>query len=134
MKVLCFGTFDGLHPGHEDYFRQAKVLGDHLTVVVARDETVMEVKGRASRLDQDERLRLVQDHGLVDEAHLGFAGDKYQIIEQLQPDVILLGYDQSAFTDRLAEALTSRGLSIDIRRAAAYHPERYKSSKLAEYA
>lgn len=31
-KALAFGTFDGLHEGHEDFFRQAKKFGDNLIV------------------------------------------------------------------------------------------------------
>lgn len=34
IKVLVFGTFDGLHERHIDFFRQAKACGDHLTVIV----------------------------------------------------------------------------------------------------
>ncbi|MSR85598.1 FAD synthase [Candidatus Uhrbacteria bacterium] len=128
--VLCFGTFDGLHPGHEDYFRQAKALAHRLVVIVARDETVQEVKGRASRFDQDARVRSVADHPLVTQALLGQPGDKYDIIQQIRPDVILLGYDQTTFTDRLAEELNRRALVVDIQRAKAYHPEVYKSSKM----
>ena len=45
-KVMVFGTFDYLHEGHKDFFRQAKQYGDELVVVVARDETVKQIKGK----------------------------------------------------------------------------------------
>lgn len=128
--VLCFGTFDGLHPGHEDYFRQARELGERVIVIVALDETVQAVKNHNPRLDQDQRQQVVNDHPLVDEALLGQPGDKYQVIEQVKPNIILLGYDQQAFIDRLETELTERGMKVDIRRASPYHPEEYKSSKL----
>ena len=99
-------------------------------VVVARDETVQEVKRRAARFDQEARLQAVSSHPLVDQALLGLPGDKYEIIEQIKPTVILLGYDQTTFTDRLTEELTARGLTVDMKRAEPYHPEIYKSSKL----
>lgn len=134
MTVMCFGTFDGLHPGHEDYFRQAKALADRLVVIVARDETVEQVKGRRPRFDQHTRVRTVAEHPLVDQALLGLPGDKHQIIERIRPNLILLGYDQMAFTDRLKDALAVRGLQIKIHRAKPFHPEIYKSSKLATYA
>ena len=43
-KVMVFGTFDIFHKGHENFLKQAKKLGDCLTVVVARDETVLKFK------------------------------------------------------------------------------------------
>ena len=44
IKVLVFGTFDIIHPGHVFFLNQAKKLGDFLCVVVSRDETVNELK------------------------------------------------------------------------------------------
>ena len=41
---MLFGTFDGLHEGHFDLFRQAKKYGDYLVVVVARDVNVKKIK------------------------------------------------------------------------------------------
>lgn len=36
-RVMVFGVFDGLHPGHRAFLRQARKKGDKLIVVVARD-------------------------------------------------------------------------------------------------
>lgn len=130
MTVLCFGTFDRLHPGHEDYFRQAKRFGDRVVVVVARDETVQAVKGHETMQPEQVRLEAVAQHPLVSEARLGLAGDKYRIIEEIRPDLILLGYDQQAFTESLQDILRSRGLSCTVMRAEPYKPEIYKSSLL----
>lgn len=130
MTVLCFGTFDRLHPGHEDYFRQASELGDRLVVVVARDETVQNVKGHEPLQPENVRLEAVAHHPLVSEARLGLPGDKYRIIEEIQPDIILLGYDQQAFTESLEQVLRARGVSCTVKRANPYKPEIYKSSLL----
>lgn len=131
-KVLCFGTFDSLHPGHDDYFRQARELGDQLIVIVALDQTVQQVKGRLPLQTEQERLRAVQSHPLVSEARLGHVGDKYLVLEEVRPDLVLLGYDQQAFTDRLEEELVRRGIKAHIERANAFHPEAYKSSLIRE--
>lgn len=128
--VMCFGTFDGLHPGHEDYFRQAREHGDRLIVIVARDVTVVDVKGDLPANNEQDRLQVIQEHSLVDEAMLGHLDDKYRIIEELQPDIICLGYDQEAFTDTLDVELTRRGLATAIVRAEAYFPDSFKSSLL----
>ena len=127
-RVLCFGTFDGLHPGHEDFMRQARGQGDYLTVVVARDATTEQVKGHRPQQSEEERLAAVRTVRYVDEAQLGGVGDKYAVIEELKPDVIVLGYDQEAFTDGLAQTLEDREFSCDIFRAYAFHPEQFKTS------
>lgn len=128
--VMCFGTFDGIHPGHDDYFRQAKEQGDVLFVVVARDATVVDVKGNLPMINELERLVAVQEHALVDDARLGYPDDKYKIIEEVNPDVLCLGHDQEAFTENLDAELARRGLSATIVRCEAFLPESFKSSLL----
>ncbi|MEN9558386.1 MAG: hypothetical protein RL141_755 [Candidatus Parcubacteria bacterium] len=132
MTVLVTGTFDGLHPGHEDLFRQAKALGDRLVVVVARDKTVQAVKHRMPRMGEVARLQAVAAHPLVDLAVLGKEGDKLQVITEIDPDILLLGYDQAVFTDALEERLAARGIAPRVLRAEPFQPERYKSSLLYE--
>ncbi|MCI0479139.1 FAD synthase [Candidatus Uhrbacteria bacterium] len=128
--VMCFGTFDCLHPGHEDYFRQAHDHGDRLVVVVARDATVVDVKGDLPSMGEDERLGAVREHPLVDEALLGNLDDKFRVIEEIQPDIICLGYDQESFTDMLDVELTRRGLAVNVVRCQPYFPDTFKSSLL----
>lgn len=136
-RVLVFGTFDGLHEGHKDFFRQAKECGDYLVVVVGRDSTVQKVKGKPPKHSEQERLEAIQNSGLANEARLGNeapAGQKldpYKIVEEIKPDIICLGYDQTFFADKLAEELPKRGLGhIQIKRLEAFQPEKYKSSIL----
>lgn len=128
--VMCFGTFDGIHPGHEDYFRQAREHAERLVVVVARDATVVDVKGDLPATNEQDRLTVIQQHPLIDEAFLGYADDKYKIIEEIQPDIICLGYDQEAFTDTLDIELARRGLAATVVRCEAYFPDTFKSSLL----
>ncbi len=130
-KVMCMGTFDILHPGHLDYFRQAKQYGDYLIVVVARDSTVLKEKGKLPRFGEKERHARVTAVQIVDKAILGNEGDKLKIVEQEKPDVICLGYDQKVDETRLKEALAKRGLTPLIFRAKAYFPEKYKSSLMS---
>jgi len=127
-KVMCTGTFDILHQGHLDYFRQAKQLGDYLVVVVARDSNAIK-EGKQLRFKEKERLEHVASQKIVDKAVLGNEGDKLKIVEQEKPDVICLGYDQGD-EEKLKEALAKRGISPRIVKAQAYHPEKYKSSLL----
>ncbi len=129
-KVLCMGTFDILHPGHIDYFRQAKQYGAYLIVVVARDSSVLKDKGRLPRFKEAERHWHVSAQPLVDKAVLGNEGDKLKVVEQEKPDVICLGYDVKMDEEQLRQALAQRGLTPKIVRAQPYFPEKYKSSLL----
>ncbi|MFC1648026.1 adenylyltransferase/cytidyltransferase family protein [Nanoarchaeota archaeon] len=131
-KVMVTGTFDVLHDGHRDMFKQAKAFADSLIVVVARDATVEVVKGKKPLHNEKKRLKDVQAEPLVDKAVLGDLDDKYKAIELEKPDLICLGYDQLAFTDLLEEELLRRDLDIVVRRLKPYMPEKYKSSKIKE--
>ena len=128
-KVLVFGTFDILHPGHEYFLKQAKKHGDELIVVIARDLTVKQVKKEFPVNNEQERLGAVKKLDYVNNAILGsLSNDKYKIIEEINPDVICLGYDQKAFTEDLAAELEKRGLKPEIVRLDAYKPDVHKSS------
>ena len=128
-KVLVFGTFDIVHPGHEYFLKQAKEHGDELIVVIARDLTVKQVKKLMPDNNELERLKSIQKLDYVDKAVLGSMDiDKYKIIEEIKPDIICLGYDQKAFTDDLEAKLHERGLRPEIIRISAYKPEKHKSS------
>ena len=131
-KVMCFGTFDLVHLGHFDYFKQAKQFGEFLIVVVARDKTVLKTKGKLPENSEELRLVKIENVGIVDKAILGNINDVYKVIKNEQPDVIAIGYDQTHFIDKLTQKLDEFGLDAEIIRMKAYKPEEYKSSKLKE--
>lgn len=126
-KVLIFGTFDGLHPGHLNLFEQAKKYGDYLIVVVARDKTVKKIKNRFPSRNEMERLRTLQKCKLINEARLGYEDNPYGIIEEIAPDVICLGYDQKTFTENLPKELEKMKLTTKIYRMKHFQPEKYHS-------
>jgi len=130
MIVICFGTFDGLHKGHLNYFKQAKKLGDYLVVVVGRDKTVEKIKKHLPIKNEKQRLQEVNKCELVDQAILGYEHDditkKIKIIKKIKPDIICLGYDQTESEEKLQELFPN----IKIFRLKSYHPEKYKSSLL----
>ena len=123
---MVFGTFDIIHPGHLYLFEEAKKLGDTLTVIVARDQTVLEVKGRAVQNDENIRLKNIENLHIADKVILGNLVDKYQVIKEEKPDIIALGYDQRAFVDSLNEILDSK---TKIVRLKPFKEDIYKSSK-----
>lgn len=123
--VVCAGTFDYLHPGHIFFLREAKRLGDELVVIVARDETVLRIKGFAPTHDELFRKELVENTGISDSVILGNRDrDIFRIIEELNPSVIALGYDQ-----RVSETdIRARFPGLELVRIGSFEPDRYKSS------
>jgi len=130
ITIMCFGSFDVLHPGHLYFLKKAKSLGDKLIVVVARDSTINQVKGKEPKYHEKERVEHVRDLKIADRVMLGYETDKYEVIEEINPDVIALGYDQNSFADKLKEEMAKREMNPKIVRLAAYKEDIYKSSKL----
>ena len=123
-RVMCCGTFDHFHPGHDSFLSQAARLGHELFVVVARDANVLRIKGKAPDQGESERLRQVSGHEAVDDARLGYPGSDFlRVVADIDPQVIALGYDQKA-PPGLAQAFPAcRIVTLE-----AFEPERYKSS------
>ncbi len=124
MRVLVFGTFDHLHPGHMFFLRYAQSKGD-LTIVVARDETVQRIKGRPPRQVQDERMEAIKKAFPTATVLLGHVTDYLARLREVQPDLIVFGYDQ-----RLPPGVTETDFPCRTERAEAFEPDKYKSSLL----
>ncbi|MDP3765107.1 MAG: adenylyltransferase/cytidyltransferase family protein [Nanoarchaeota archaeon] len=129
-KVMCAGTFDIIHPGHLYYLSEAKKYGDKLIVVIARDDTSQSFKGKKPVHNERERLEAVRMLKIVNEAVLGHHGNIFDIIEEIKPDTICLGYDQNVQKQQLEEELKKRNIKAEVIRIDAYMPNLYKSSKL----
>lgn len=127
-KVMVFGAFDGLHAGHIDFFKQAKECGDYLIVVVARDKTIKKVKKCSPSLDENERLKAVQNCKLVNEVKLGYENNPYRLIKEMRPDAVCLGYDQKSFTKNLPREIERMKLKTKIYRMEPYQSQKYHSS------
>src|SRR3989344_1374579 len=102
--VLVFGVFDGLHDGHRSFLREARRHGERLIAVVAQDATVKYLKGRMPRKSLAERLADLTRENLADEI---VAGDEsinsWNIVATHLPDIICLGYDETALATALAK-------------------------------
>ena len=128
--VMCAGTFDAIHPGHLYFLSEAKKNGDKLIVVVARDSTSERMKGKKPIHNEKERLEAVRSLEIVDHAVLGRKGSIFDIVEEIKPNVICLGYDQKVLKQDLEDELKKRNLKADVIRIGSYMPNLYKSSKL----
>ena len=127
-KVMVFGAFDCLHPGHLDFFKQAKKLGDFLIVSVGTDKNVKNIKGKKPLFSQDERLALIRECRIVDQAVLGEENNFYEHIRSYKPDVICLGYDQWVSEKEVETELLKVGLKkTKVVRLKPYKQSRAKS-------
>lgn len=92
-------------------------------VIVARDANVEHLKGRRPAQNENDRLAAVAACDSVDEARLGYEewDKRLQVLEDVKPAVICLGYDQKA---QLPDG------DWEVVRMVAFKPEQYKSSLL----
>lgn len=132
MRVMAFGTFDNLHPGHLSYFSQAGKFGDELIVIVGRDKNVLAIKKRLPQETETRRRRKVnqalKELKIEGKAVLGNLKNRWLVLKKYRPDVICLGYDQQANIAQLKSEIAKFRLFCKIKRLKPYHPEKYKSS------
>lgn len=129
--VLAGGVYDILHLGHLAVLTEAKTHGDVLVVVVATDVTVETLKGRRPVFPEEDRRALVESLKPVDAAILGYedVGMGYeQVIDEVKPDIIALGYDQDTLARTITELVKRKGLKIEIVRLSKFDKEKYLSS------
>lgn len=118
-KIMVAGAFDIIHLGHINFLRQAKNLYDEseLIVVLARDSTIRRYKQREPVFSERERLEIVESIKFVDKAILGNELDGktfFDIIYEVKPDVIVLGYDQNVDENKLKTWAKEKGLNVEV--------------------
>lgn len=135
VNIMVFGTFDGLHPGHLNFFKQAKKLSkkSFLIVSVSRDRNVLKIKGERPFLSEKKRLALVKRCSLVNKAVQGGVRNHIPHITRERPDIIALGYDQKAYVKNLKKDLEKKNKMnkmIKIVRLKPFKAKIYKSHLL----
>ena len=91
--VFTNGCFDLLHIGHVRYLREAKGLGDVLTVAVNTDHSVSKLKQGRPIVPEDQRAEIVASLEMVDYVTLFDEDTPYELIRLLRPDVLVKGGD-----------------------------------------
>ncbi len=130
ITVMVFGTFDIIHKGHIDFFRQARKVSKNclLVVSIARDKNVIRIKKQKPHNSQNVRLQNIQNLPEVSRAILGGVSKYMPHIIKVAPDIIALGYDQIEYTKTLKKDLRDAGLSTKIVRLQPFKPHLYKTS------
>lgn len=130
-KVMVFGVFDRLHPGHISFLEQAECHGE-VTAVVTRDSIGQLLKGK--RPLQHEQIRLLSVKAMHS-VHDAVLGDEeqgtYGVLKKHEPDVICLGYDQDALERDLKDRMKNKKIPIaKIVMLKAYFPQKFHTSLL----
>jgi len=121
-KVLIAGTFDLIHPGHIFLINEAAKLGD-VYVVVATDKNRKIYSGEFPIVPQEQRLEVVKNIKNVKAARIGRNDNNtLKTVEEINPDIILLGPDQKYEINILKKGLKEIGLDhIDVKRLEIYY-------------
>jgi FAD synthetase len=132
IRVLALGIFDILHLGHLYYLNQARKLGDELIVIVSSD-----LKASLENEEKEDpifpelvRLEIIKSLKPVDKAILNNGRDFYKVIQDLEPDIIALGYDQKFDITKMKNELSKIGLNAKVKRLSKHPNSLLSSSKI----
>ena len=125
-RVLITGCFDILHAGHIYLINEAAKFGD-VYVIIATDRNRMLYSGVAPIISQEQRLEVIKNIRNVKKARLGRSdNDTLKTVEEINPDIILLGPNQKYDINILQNELKKRGLNnIKVKRMETYY-DKYK--------
>jgi D-beta-D-heptose 7-phosphate kinase/D-beta-D-heptose 1-phosphate adenosyltransferase len=108
--VLTNGVFDLLHPGHVRYLEAARREGDALIVAVNSDRSVRAIKGPLRPINpENERAEVLAALKCVGAVVVFDEDDPQQIIDRLQPDVLVKGSDWAPNAIIGRETVEARG-------------------------
>jgi len=113
--IFTNGCFDILHAGHTRYLREAKKLGDVLILALNSDKSVRAIKGEKRPIvPEAERAEVVASLASVDYVTVFDEMTPLELIEYLQPDVIVKGGDWDVKDIVGAEAVRKWGGRVAI--------------------
>ena len=131
--VLAGGVFDIIHPGHIHTLNAAKALGDVLVVAIATDKTAQKMKKRTPLHNQELRCELVSCLSMVDKAVIGHEDDIFKTVKEMEPNIIVLGYDQIHQEKFIDEGCKRINLNVEIVRLQSPVPELSSSEIEKQY-
>ena len=116
--VFTNGCFDILHRGHVEYLAQAADLGDKLIVGLNTDASVKRLKGESRPVnDEKSRALLLSALQFVDAVVFFDEDTPYELIKQVQPDILVKGNDYKPEEIVGYDIVTAKGgkvLTIDL--------------------
>ncbi|MDC7222660.1 MAG: bifunctional heptose 7-phosphate kinase/heptose 1-phosphate adenyltransferase [Spirochaetales bacterium] len=92
--VFTNGCFDLLHPGHMDYLRRARQLGDFLVVGLNSDDSVRRLKGKSRPVNGEKHRKIMLESlAFVDQVLLFEEDTPARLIQEIGPDFLVKGGD-----------------------------------------
>jgi D-beta-D-heptose 7-phosphate kinase/D-beta-D-heptose 1-phosphate adenosyltransferase len=109
------GCFDILHPGHIDYLRKAKDLGDRLIIAVNSDDSVKRLKGNSRPLNSISTRMTMLDALESTDWIIEFGEDTpRRLIEKVLPDILVKGGDYKIEEIAGSDAVIRNGGEVKI--------------------
>lgn len=95
--VFVSGCYDIIHAGHVQFFREAKALGDFLTVSFASSEVLWAHKQRRSSLPDEHKKGILEALDMIDQVVIGKGADHgldfLEDFRRLKPDILAVTED-----------------------------------------
>lgn len=103
-RVITYGTYDILHPGHINLLKRAKALGDELIVMVSTDEFNQKEKKKDNYYKFEERKFVLEALKYVDAVYPEESWEqKEDDIEKYDIDIFVMGDNWKGKFDYLSE-------------------------------
>jgi cytidyltransferase-like protein len=97
LHIFVSGCYDIIHAGHVQFFREAKALGDFLTVSFASEEVLWEHKQRRSSLPDEHKKGILEALEMIDQVVIGTGKehglDFLEDFKRLKPDILVVTED-----------------------------------------
>lgn len=122
-KVLVFGKFDILHPGHMHILAMAKKLG-RVTVVLESDQAIKSLHDYSPYNSEQIRVEKLEKRALSVFIRQNHYDAKY-IIDNLKPDILCIGEDQ-----KYLQSIFANFPNVRLEIIKSIQSNLYKSSRL----
>lgn len=127
--VMTNGCFDILHPGHIDYLKKAKAMGDILIVALNSDDSVKKLKGDTRPVNSEiERSKMLECFDFVDKIVIFDELTPKDLYADVLPDVLVKGGDYNEKNVVGADSVIKNGGQVKI----VEYLEGYSSSNIIE--
>jgi rfaE bifunctional protein nucleotidyltransferase chain/domain len=112
--VFTNGCFDIVHRGHVEYLSRAADFGDCLVIGLNTDASVSRLKGENRPIvDQESRAILLAALQFVDAVVYFDEDTPYELIKEIQPDILVKGSDYKVEDIVGYDIVTGRGGTVE---------------------